>query len=158
MKKSIYILLAIVFFVGCLALTSCNEKSTEITGCRYPNTPLGFKFQLSEAVLQINQKLTPAKEKANGIPNMTVTIDIKGQEELLYFDATVTFLWTYRFVNDRGVLEEATQSVTVELDIQGNANYKEKIQLTGHSSVEVISLDVSFSGYAVKNKSNFTKG
>ena len=150
MKKTICILLAILFLVGCFTLTSCDEETTETTEERYPNTPSGFEFQLSEAVLQINQQLKPAKEEANHIPNMAAKIDIKGHHELLYFDASVTFLWTYQFVNEAGALEEGTQTITVDLDVQGNATYEEKFQLSGHRSVKNISLDMSFNGYAVK--------
>ena len=153
-KTTLTILLALLLASTCTLLTSCEEEDAappiNTSGALYPNTPAGFEFELSEAVLDITQSLTPAKEKDTYIPSMTAKITVNGKKELFYFDAKVTFIWSYQYVDEQGKSQEGTYSTTVQLNTMGSANLEEKIDLNVHRSVSNITLDLVFSGYAVK--------
>ena len=145
-KSFAAMLLAVLLVGACLMVTSC-AKSEEV---RFPNTPSGFEFGLSEAVLSIEQEFTPGKAKKGYVENATAKVEIVGLDELSYFDGKVTFTWSYQFLNDAGVYENASYSAIVELDLAGDGKISEKIPLTGHRNVTNITLDMKFEGFAIK--------
>ena len=153
-KTAMTILLALLLASACTLFTSCDkEESTpqvNTSGSLYPNTPTGFKFALNESILNITQSLTPAKEKNSYVPSMTINAQCNGKNELFYFNSSVTFVWTYLYVNDIGETEEGIYTATLELDTEGKGSLEKQIELQGHRSIRSITLDLTFAGYAVK--------
>lgn len=129
------------------AFTACSESEKKATD--FPNTQSGFKFELSEAVLDISQSFDLKKEKGGYIPGADVKITISGNDALSYFNSSVTFTWDYEFLNEDEVFKKETYSTTVELDATGSGSLKEKVDFS-HRSIRNIELSLSFKGSAVK--------
>lgn len=145
MKKTTNSIICIVvaLFV-CLGMISCSNKPFE-------NTISGYAFDLNnESVFKIEQTCEFGQEKNGYIESADIDISVKGYSELSYFDAVITFIWTYEFLNDEGEFEEAEFVATVELDANGCGNYNMTEKLEGCRSYRNLALYLEFGGYAVK--------
>ena len=139
------IILVVVGIVG----ASDNKVSKD--GLFY-NTPSGYEFELnSESAVNISQEFTFAEGSGGYIPYANVVVNITGHEDLSYFDAAVTFTWTYEALDDEaGTYVEKEYVATVELDAQGNGQFSNQIELSGCRACKNLKLDIDFEGYAVK--------
>ena len=144
-KALVFVMLASVLL---FAFSACSDSKKEPTS-NFPNTQSGFKFELSEAVLDISQTFKLKEEKNGYIPGAEVNITINGNSELSYYEGSVTFTWNYDILNEEGTFEQESYETTVELDAVGSGSLKEKVEFE-HRSVKNVQLSLEFEGYAIK--------
>ena len=138
-----------------LAATLALAMIVATTGCgapeiKFPNTPQGFEFQLSEAVLDIDQSITFAESNKGYIDSVTLNATVTGFEELSYFDGIVYFTWTYEYLSDSGEYIEDKLIAEVELDASGTGSYSETIALSSCRAYRNVQLNIEFDGYAIR--------
>ena len=143
-KSFAILLLAVLTVVGCFSLSACVNDSP------FSSAPSGQQYSLSESVLKIEQSLTPAKPKDGYVESLTVKANVKGYEELSYFNATVTVIWSYKFLNDSGIYEDATYEGVVVLNSTGKGAFEKTVKLNGCRNIIDIDARLVFNGFAVK--------
>lgn len=129
-----------------------EDTPVQVTEGLFANTPSGYEFELNcESPLNIRQSFTFAEESNGYIPSANAEVTISGYEELSYFDAAVTFIWTYEILDEAaGSYVEEEYVATVELDAQGNGQLSEQIEFFGCRRWKNLSLILEFDGYAIK--------
>ena len=144
-KALALLMLATVILFAVSACASSEKKTSD-----FPNTQSGFKFTLSEAVLDISQSFKLKEEKDGYIPGAEIKVTVEGNDELSYFEGEITFTWTYEFMNETGDYELDSYEAVVELDATGAGTFKDKIDFEEHRNVKNIQLFLEFEGYASK--------
>ena len=148
-KALISLLLAIVLLIPSFALTSCySDPSTHDS---LPHILSGEKVDLSESILKIETNYDLANEKNGYVNHISLDANINGYRELSYFNSSVSLVWNYDVLLDgsEGYTKDS-YTVTLNLDAEGNANYKETIILENCRSMKNIKCMLIFNGYAVK--------
>ena len=146
MKKAFSLLSVMMILVLCFSMASCSIGGTPT----FENTPSGFQFQLSEAVMDIEQRFLLDKEVDGFVPGASIKVSVSGFQSLSYFNASVTLVWHYEYLNNDGDYVEGSTSVTVDLDATGSGTLDEKVEFDGHRNVKDVELDLLFKGKAVK--------
>lgn len=145
MKKAFSLLSIVLLLVLCFSMTSCS-----IGAPTFENTPSGFQFQLSEAVMDIEQRFLLDKEVDGFVPGAAIKVSISGFSTLSYFNASVTLIWHYEYLDNDGDYVEGSTSVTVDLDATGSGSLDEVVEFDGHRNIKDVELDLVFKGFAVK--------
>ena len=144
-KALVFVMLAAVLL---FAVSACSESEKEPTS-DFPNTQRGFKFELSEAVLDISQSFKLHKADGGKIPGATVDVTVEGHPELSYFNAFVTFTWEYEYMNEDGDFETDSCTAKVELDATGSGTLEDEVEFS-YRSVQNVQLSLAFEGFAAK--------
>ena len=145
MKKAFSLLSIVLLLVLCFSMTSCS-----IGAPTFENTPSGFQFQLSEAVMDIEQRFLLDKEVDGFVPGAAIKVSISGFSTLSYFNASVTLIWHYEYLDNDGDYVEGSTSVTVDLDATGSGSLDEVVEFDGRRNIKDVELDLVFKGFAVK--------
>lgn len=137
-------LLAVVLLITSFAFTSCDKDA-------FPDISSGDKLDINEETIKIEHSLTPAKEKDGYVNYIKSNIKVKGYEELSYFNSAISLTWTFDvLLDDSDGYVEDSYTVTLDLDAEGNAKFKEKLPIENCRSVRNINCELAFDGYAIK--------
>ena len=145
MKKAFSLLSVMMILVLCFSMASCS-----IGAPTFENTPSGFQFQLSEAVMDIEQRFLLDKEVDGFVPGAAIKVSVSGFHTLSYFNASVTLTWEYEYLDNDGNYVDGSTSVTVDLDATGSGSLDEVVEFHGRRNIKDIELDLKFHGFAVK--------